>query len=115
MIGNVIQSLYLIQRDYPAAAALSFVLMAVILIVVVLHPLRRHRGAHGRGGESVTERSEASRAAVRRLSEAGVKWLTDHALKIYAALAVVYMLLPIARDRRLLVQRSGRAVTTSPG
>ena len=37
MIGNVIQSLYLNQPDYPAAAALSFVLMAVILIVVVIY------------------------------------------------------------------------------
>ncbi len=32
MIGNVIQSQYLIVRNYPVAAALSFVLMAVILL-----------------------------------------------------------------------------------
>jgi spermidine/putrescine transport system permease protein len=37
MIGNVIQSLYLKQSDYPAAAALSFVLMALILIVVLIY------------------------------------------------------------------------------
>jgi spermidine/putrescine transport system permease protein len=37
MIGNTIQSLYLNQRDYPAAAALSFVLMAAILILVVVY------------------------------------------------------------------------------
>ncbi len=37
MIGNVIQGLYLTQRDYPAAAALSFVLMAVIMIAVVIY------------------------------------------------------------------------------
>jgi spermidine/putrescine transport system permease protein len=37
MIGNVIQSLYLSQADYPAAAALSFVLMALILAVVVIY------------------------------------------------------------------------------
>ncbi|MDX6637950.1 MAG: spermidine/putrescine transport system permease protein [Solirubrobacterales bacterium] len=35
MIGNVIQGLYLTQRDYPAAAALSFVLMAVIMLAVL--------------------------------------------------------------------------------
>ncbi len=29
MIGNVIQSLYLVERDYPEAAALSFMMMAV--------------------------------------------------------------------------------------
>ena len=37
MIGNVIQGLYLNVRDYPAAAALSFVLMAVIMIVVFVY------------------------------------------------------------------------------
>ncbi len=37
MIGNVIQGLYLTQRDYPAAAALSFVLMAAIMIVVFVY------------------------------------------------------------------------------
>jgi spermidine/putrescine transport system permease protein len=37
MIGNVIQGLYLTQRDYPAAAALSFVLMAGIMIIVFVY------------------------------------------------------------------------------
>jgi spermidine/putrescine transport system permease protein len=37
MIGNVIQSLYLTQADYPSAAALSFVLMALIMIIVVIY------------------------------------------------------------------------------
>jgi spermidine/putrescine transport system permease protein len=37
MIGNTIQSLYLTQRDYPAAAALSFVLMAGILALVFIY------------------------------------------------------------------------------
>ncbi|HKZ12559.1 MAG TPA: ABC transporter permease [Solirubrobacterales bacterium] len=37
MIGNVIQSLYLSQSDYPAAAALSFVLMALIMIAVFIY------------------------------------------------------------------------------
>src|SRR6476659_5199605 len=37
MIGNVIQSLYLKQSDYPAAAALSFVLMAAILVLVLIY------------------------------------------------------------------------------
>src|SRR3954447_3470029 len=34
MIGNVIQSKFLELTDYPAAAALSFILMAVILVAV---------------------------------------------------------------------------------
>jgi spermidine/putrescine transport system permease protein len=37
MIGNVIQSLYLKQSDYPAAAALSFILMATMLAVVFVY------------------------------------------------------------------------------
>ncbi|CAN5242185.1 ABC transporter permease subunit [soil metagenome] len=37
MIGNRIQSLYLFERDYPTAAALSFTLMAAILIVVFIY------------------------------------------------------------------------------
>jgi spermidine/putrescine transport system permease protein len=35
MIGNVIQKQFLIVKDYPAAAALSFVLMALILVGVL--------------------------------------------------------------------------------
>ena len=37
MIGNVIQSLYLTQRDYPEAAALSFLMMALILVIVLIY------------------------------------------------------------------------------
>ncbi len=37
MIGNVIQSQYLDVKDYPVAAALSFVLMAVILVAVLIY------------------------------------------------------------------------------
>jgi spermidine/putrescine transport system permease protein len=37
MIGNVIQSKFLVIVDYPAAAALSFVLMGVLLVIIVLY------------------------------------------------------------------------------
>ncbi|MEK6326581.1 MAG: ABC transporter permease [Actinomycetota bacterium] len=37
MIGNRIQSLYLVERDYPEAAALSFLIMAAILVVVMIY------------------------------------------------------------------------------
>ena len=37
MVGNVIQSLYLNQRAYPEAAALSFLMMALILLVVSVY------------------------------------------------------------------------------
>ncbi len=37
MVGNVIQSQFLTVLDYPTAAALSFILMAAILIMVTLY------------------------------------------------------------------------------
>jgi spermidine/putrescine transport system permease protein len=37
MIGNVIQSKFLELTDYPAAAALSFVLMAIIVALVMIY------------------------------------------------------------------------------
>lgn len=37
MVGNTIQSLYLEQNNYPGAAALSFLMMAAILIIVLVY------------------------------------------------------------------------------
>ncbi len=37
MIGNVIQSKYLVIQDYPEAAALSFILMSFILVGIFLY------------------------------------------------------------------------------
>jgi len=37
MIGNVIQNRFLQQNDYPLAAALSFILMAAILIAILVY------------------------------------------------------------------------------
>ena len=37
MIGNVIQKQFLVIKDYPVAAAMSFVLMALILVGVLLY------------------------------------------------------------------------------
>ena len=37
MIGNKIQSLFLVERNYPEAAALSFLMMALILVMVVVY------------------------------------------------------------------------------
>lgn len=36
MIGNVIQSQYLTVREYPTAAALSFVVMVIVLILIAI-------------------------------------------------------------------------------
>lgn len=37
MIGNVIQNQYLINQDYPTASALSFTLMAVLLVGIFMY------------------------------------------------------------------------------
>ena len=37
MIGNVIQNRLLVQNDYPVGSALSFILMAGILIAVAVY------------------------------------------------------------------------------
>jgi spermidine/putrescine transport system permease protein len=37
MIGNVIQRQFLVVKDYPAAAALSFLLMAIIVVGVLVY------------------------------------------------------------------------------
>jgi spermidine/putrescine transport system permease protein len=37
MIGNVIQSRFLVASDYPVASSLSFMLMAVILVLVLVY------------------------------------------------------------------------------
>ena len=51
MIGNVIQSRYLEVADYPTAAALSFILMGLMLVIVFdLGAHRRHGRAAGTEG-----------------------------------------------------------------
>lgn len=40
MVGNVIASRFLVVNDYPVAAALSFVLMAAVLVLVVAYVRR---------------------------------------------------------------------------
>jgi spermidine/putrescine transport system permease protein len=40
MIGNVIDNLFLVQLDYPAAAACSVVLMLAIVVMVLFYVRR---------------------------------------------------------------------------
>jgi spermidine/putrescine transport system permease protein len=47
MIGNVIQRLFLTNNDYPEAAAISFILIAGLLVAVLLY-------ARALGGEELT-------------------------------------------------------------
>ena len=37
MIGNVVQTQFLERNDYPTAAAISFVLMAIIVAFVLIY------------------------------------------------------------------------------
>ena len=37
MIGNVVQNQFLVQANYPAAAALSFVFMVIVMIIVIVY------------------------------------------------------------------------------
>lgn len=54
MVGNAIQSLYLNLRDFPTAAALSFMLMAMILVIVVVYI--RFAGSEALMGEEAERR-----------------------------------------------------------
>ncbi len=53
MIGNVIQSRYLVVNDYPTAAALSFVLMTLIMVAVFVYI--RFAGSEALMGEEARE------------------------------------------------------------
>jgi spermidine/putrescine transport system permease protein len=53
MIGNVIQGQYLSVRDYQTATALSFSLMAMILVAVIIYI--RFAGTRAFIGEDVRE------------------------------------------------------------
>jgi spermidine/putrescine transport system permease protein len=53
MIGNVVQGLYLTERNYPLAASLSFVLMALITVVVAIY--LRIAGSRTLTGDDLSE------------------------------------------------------------
>jgi spermidine/putrescine transport system permease protein len=53
MIGNRIQSLYQVERDYPTAASLSFTMMAIILLIVIVYI--RFAGSEALMGEEAEE------------------------------------------------------------
>ena len=99
MIGNVIQSRFLELTDYPTAAALSFILMALVLVVVLIWArLAGHRVPDGGGGalmEAATVTTRVRPVRHRRALAFG-RWLLDQSLNLYAALALIYLLAPIA-------------------
>ena len=58
MIGTVVQNKFLVQFDYPLAAALSLVLMAIITVMVLR--LLQVPG-HGRAGRMTDRRPHGER------------------------------------------------------
>ena len=67
MIGNVIQSKFLELTDYPAAAAMSFILMGAILVgVFAVRARGRDRAADGVGRMSAVAVPARREAECRR-------------------------------------------------
>jgi ABC-type spermidine/putrescine transport system permease subunit II len=95
MIGNVIQGQYLQLSNYPIAAALAFVLVALIMALVVVY-LRLGGARTLIGDEAATTTVSRATTTVTPAGRGRLRWLRQHALTIYAALAVAYMLIPVA-------------------
>ena len=94
MIGNVIQARYLRVTDYPTASALSFILMAAILVGVFLY-VRAARDARSYGLMAVRRAAtiqEPISLGDRGIASAGAdRWL----LPIYVLGVTLYLVLPV--------------------
>jgi spermidine/putrescine transport system permease protein len=96
MIGNAIQGQYLQIANYPIAAALSFVLMALLLAVVLIYVRAAGTGALMGDEDTAAVAATGSRASREPGARGALGWLRRHAVSIYAGLTVAYMLIPIA-------------------
>ncbi len=95
MIGNAIQAEYLELENYPLASATAFILMAGILLAVIAY--FRFAGTATLMGEDGAELTEGGRDEHPRPPVQGrFGRLRRHALDVYAAGAIAYMLIPIA-------------------
>ena len=119
MIGNVIQSLYLEERLYPEAAALSFVMMAAILGVVLIYLRFAGSGrswatrTRGRPEWRTATHSPDRAAGARRRASLGLAApkRADDLRRVGGRLHAD----PDRRDRAVLVRhRPTRASSTSP-
>jgi len=94
MIGNVIQGQFLSLADYPTAAALSFTLMALIMLAVLAYfwgfGTSALIGDDSSAGGQTAHPPPRPLPASTWLGRLRQRWLT-----IYACLAVAYMLIPI--------------------
>ena len=91
MIGNIIQQEFLTARDYPEAASLAFILMAILLVGAIVY-------ARLLGTEEVTTvsatRVEQLAREVRVRREPRKRW-TRFILPSYSALFLLYLAFPI--------------------
>ena len=83
MIGNVIQSKFLNILDYPTAAALSFILMAFILVGIFLYARLLGHAEPDRGGDLSVQSRRAT--AIRGVGGSAV----------WSVLALLYLFIPI--------------------
>ena len=119
MIGNVIQNRFLQQNDYPTAAALSFILMAGILIAIFIYARvlgteeltggDRERDTRSRPGAG---RLGAPHGGPRRRSPARDRALGRAALHGRGDLLPAH---PDPGDDRVLVQRPAGALQLRVG
>jgi spermidine/putrescine transport system permease protein len=96
MIGNAIQGQYLQLADYPTASALSFILMALLLAVVLIYFRVAGGGALIGDDETAPVVDTGSRPSREPGARGPIGWLRRNSVVIYAGLAVAYMLIPIA-------------------
>ena len=97
MIGNVIQNRFLQQNDYPLAAALSFILMAAILVAIFVYArvlgTEELTGGRGMSGASELAVPEAKARAARRTT--GLQTVDRWVVPVFTAAALLYLLVPI--------------------
>ena len=82
MIGNVIQSKFITILDYPAAAALSFILMTFILVGIFIYARLLGTQQPDRGG-------------VLAMQSRGDKIRCAGGSAIWSVLALLYLFIPI--------------------
>ena len=98
MIGNVIQNRLLVQNDYPVGSALSFILMAGILVAVAVYARApRHRTADRLMATTTTAATPVGRRPRDRAARAPCASASAlRLLPAFTVLAIVYLMIPIA-------------------
>ena len=98
MVGQIIQTKFLTEADYPEAAALSVILMVGMLVIALIYARALgHRGLDARGGcrmsAAVIDRASGDRALPRcgRSAGAGPRYI----LPVFTIAMIVYLASPV--------------------